>query len=100
MKKVVTLVIMLACMVTFSGVVSQAAPQALADSASVQAMVNLNQAEVEQLATLPGIGPAIAQRIIEYRSKVGGFTSIDQVLQVKGVGEKTLGKISSMVTVE
>ena len=62
--------------------------------------VNLNTATLDQLDTLPGIGPAIAKRIIEYRETVGGFTAIDQITQVSGIGEATFAKIRDQITVE
>ncbi len=55
--------------------------------------VNLNTATAEQLQTLPGIGPEMAKRILEYRNKVGKFTKVEEILNVKGVGEKRFEKI-------
>jgi len=61
--------------------------------------VNLNTATVDQLQALPGIGPALAQRIIEYRNKAGKFTKIEEVLNVKGIGEKMFQKMKDRLTV-
>ncbi len=55
--------------------------------------VNLNTATLEQLQTLPGIGPAMAKRVIEYRAKVGKFNKIEELINVKGIGEKRFQKI-------
>ena len=55
--------------------------------------INLNTATVEQLQTLPGIGPVIAKSIVEHRTKVGKFNRIEEVINVKGVGEKKFEKI-------
>ena len=63
-------------------------------------VVNLNTATLEQLDTLPGVGPAIAKRIIEYRDSIGGFTAIDQITQVSGIGEATFAKIKEQIAVE
>ena len=63
-------------------------------------LININTASLEQLDALPGIGPAIAQRIIDYREKIGGFTSIEQITEVSGIGEATFAKIKDSVTVE
>ncbi len=62
--------------------------------------INLNTATLDQLDTLPGIGPAIAKRIIEYRETVGGFTAIDQITQVSGIGDATFAKIRDQISVE
>jgi competence protein ComEA len=61
--------------------------------------VNINTASVEQLTTLPGVGPKLAARIVEYRQKSGTFRSPQELLNVKGVGEKNLAKIESFLTV-
>ena len=61
--------------------------------------ININTANVVQLDSLPGIGPVYAQRIIDYRTANGPFTSIDQVLNVKGIGPKTLEKFRDLVTI-
>lgn len=63
-----------------------------AKSASTE-KVNLNTATVEQLQTLPGVGPAMAKRIIEHRTKVGKFTKIEEILNVKGIGERRFQRI-------
>ena len=63
-------------------------------------VINLNTATLDQLDTLPGIGPAIAKRIIEYRDSIGGFAAIDQITQVSGIGESTFAKIKDQITVE
>ena len=61
--------------------------------------ININTANVVQLDSLPGIGPVYAQRIIDYRTANGPFTSIDQVQNVKGIGPKTLEKFRDLVTI-
>ena len=55
--------------------------------------VNINTASVEQLATLPGVGPKLAARIVEYRQKSGTFRSPQELMNVKGVGEKNFARI-------
>ncbi|MBN1219070.1 MAG: helix-hairpin-helix domain-containing protein [Anaerolineae bacterium] len=62
--------------------------------------ININTATLEQLDALPGIGPAIGQRIIDYREKIGGFASIEDITQVSGIGEATFAKIKDSIAVE
>jgi competence protein ComEA len=61
--------------------------------------VNLNTADAEALDALPGIGPATAANIIEHRGKVGAFTSVDQLLDVPGIGDAKLEALRDLVTV-
>ena len=63
------------------------------------ARININTATSQELQTLPGIGPAIAQRIIEYRQTSGGFSTVDDLTNVKGIGEKRLEKIRHLVAI-
>lgn len=62
-------------------------------------LIDLNTADAQELDTLPGVGPAIAQRILDHRASIGRFTSVDQLLDVKGIGMKTLDKMRAQVTV-
>jgi competence ComEA-like helix-hairpin-helix protein len=66
-------------------------------SPSVRRPVDLNRAPSEELETLPGIGPALAERIIESRMKDGPFRAADDLLRVPGIGPSTLLKIRSLV---
>ncbi len=61
--------------------------------------VNLNSASITQLQTLPGVGASTAQRILDYRQKNGGFKKIEELMNVKGVGEKSFLKLKPMVVV-
>ena len=62
-------------------------------------LVNLNTADGGALESLPHIGPALAQRIIDWRASNGAFRSVDQLLEVSGIGEKTFEDLRAFVTV-
>ncbi|GAA2135061.1 ComEA family DNA-binding protein [Actinomadura napierensis] len=61
--------------------------------------VDLNTATVDQLDQLPGVGPVLAQRIIDYRTQHGGFRSVDQLQDVTGIGARRLADLKPMVRV-
>ena len=63
------------------------------------ALVDINQASADELIELPRIGPAIAARVIEYREQNGGFTSVDELVNVRGIGAKTFAQLRDLVTV-
>lgn len=75
--------------------VSEAVPAEPSDG-----RIDLNTATLEELDTLPGIGPVLAQRILDYREEYGGFLSVEEIVHVKGIGEKTLEKLKDLVKVE
>ena len=77
---------------------SQSPPPAAA-AAPAKAAINLNTATVDQLETLPGIGRKTAERIIEYRTKTGGFKRIEELMNVKGIGEKSFLKLKPLIVV-
>jgi competence protein ComEA len=82
------------------GSATHAMPQAASDTrAAAAAPVNLNSATVEQLQKLPGIGPKTAARIVEYRQKNGGFKKVEELMNVRGVGEKSFLKLKAQITV-
>jgi len=62
--------------------------------------LNLNAATLEQLDELPGIGPALAERIIAYRDEHGPFTQLEQLDDVKGIGPRILEELRPCVTLE
>ena len=68
-------------------------------SLAATAAINLNTATKDELVALPGIGPAKAQAILDYRSKNGAFKSIEELKDVKGIGAKRYEKIKSELTV-
>jgi competence protein ComEA len=70
-----------------------------ADPSAPAALVNLNTATEAELDTLPEVGPVTATSILTWRDQHGGFTSVDELLEVDGIGEVTLGKLAPYVTV-
>ncbi|HSJ44765.1 MAG TPA: helix-hairpin-helix domain-containing protein [Euzebyales bacterium] len=63
------------------------------------AVVDLNTASAAELETLPDIGPVLAGRIVAHRDSIGGFTSVEQLLDVDGIGDKTFAALHDLVTV-
>ena len=63
-------------------------------------LLNINYASMEELMTLKGIGPVLAERIIQYRIRYGDFKSVDELIKIKGIGPKTLEKLRPYVTVK
>ena len=77
-----------------------AEPATAAGTKAQNSAVNLNTADMAELETLHGVGPKTAQAIIDFRDSQGGFTSPDQLLAIKGIGEKTLAKMRDQIVVQ
>ena len=73
-------------------------PQETSSSPNVGDKININTADLEKLTTLKGIGPATAQKIIDYREQNGAFKSIDEIKNVRGIGEKKFAAIKDKIT--
>ena len=67
-------------------------------SNSGSGLISINRANASELDSLPGIGPALAQRIIDHREKTGGFSAISELQEVSGIGEKVFADIEPLVT--
>jgi competence ComEA-like helix-hairpin-helix protein len=76
-----------------------AAPPPAPSPPSRPDLVDINRATLEELDTLPGIGPVKGQAILDYRSQAGRFHAIDELVNVKGIGEKTLETLRPLVCV-
>lgn len=80
---------------------AHAAPRAAAASdGDAKVMVDINKASAADLATVPGIGDGIARRIVEFRDKNGPYKTVDDLLKVQGIGEKSLQKLRPYLSVE
>ena len=85
-------------------IISMSAAGMAADTQPTQAaptgVVNINSADVAQLAFLPRVGVKAAQRIIDYRKEHGSFKKTSDLMQVKGFGEKSFERLAAYVTVD
>jgi competence protein ComEA len=68
-------------------------------AATATAPVNINTATQAQLEALPGVGPKVAERILEFRQKNGNFKKIEDLMNVQGIGEKSFLKLKPLLTV-
>ncbi len=78
---------------------SAAAPSAAGPVPAAGGRVGLNTATVADLDGLPGIGPVLAQRIVDHRTEHGPFRSVDQLREVSGIGEAKYASLKERVTV-
>ncbi len=100
MIRLMTAIVLVLGLVAATGAAAQEAPRSSAKaSAPAGAPINLNTATVAQLETLPGIGKSTAERILEYRQKNGGFKKVEDLMNVRGVGEKSFLKLKALITV-
>ena len=97
---VILAVVALAATGTAAEQKASAPAKAAAPAAATPASpVNLNTATQAQLETLPGIGAKAAQRILEYRQKNGNFKKLEDLMNVKGIGEKAFLKLKPLLTI-
>lgn len=97
-KPILTLLVILAL------TLAAAAPLAAADKpanppAGGAKLVNINTADAAQLAQLPQVGAKMAQRILDYRKSSGGFKRVQDLMKVKGIGEKVFAKLQPLITI-
>jgi len=84
--------------VVFVALILAVAALAMAADDAVTGVVNINTAGSEQLQLLPRVGPALANRIIEFRESNGLFKTVDELVAVKGIGETSLAKLEPFIT--
>jgi comEA protein len=70
-----------------------------AGSKATDQKININTAQTDELQKLPRVGPAIAQRIIDYRKENGNFKRVEDIMKVRGIGEKVFAEIKDLITV-
>ena len=77
----------------------EAAQNASAGQPAPSELIDLNQASAVQLESLPGVGEVTAARIVEYRRENGGFKKIEELMNVRGIGERSFLRLRPLVTV-
>ncbi|MFV2073282.1 MAG: ComEA family DNA-binding protein [Thermoanaerobaculales bacterium] len=73
---------------------------AVAGTGATEGVVNINSADTEQLQMLPRVGPALAGRIVEFREANGAFQSVDEIVAVKGIGERSFEKLKPYIVTD
>ena len=103
MKRTVSILVTTLALIAAVTALAEAQPRPAAQTppaaAPAASLVNLNSATAVDLEKLPGVGPAMAARIIEYRQKNGAFKKAEELMNVKGIGEKVFLKLKPLVTV-
>lgn len=94
LKKVLSIFVILSFFLLLSS--SSFAVQTTSSKAS---LININTAGVNQLVKLPRVGEKVAQRIIDFRKKNGKFKKVQDLMKVKGIGEKTFNRLKNLITV-
>jgi competence protein ComEA len=99
MRMMMVALLVLGCGFTADAAQETSRAPAARTMAETAAPVNLNSATPAQLEALPGVGPALAQRIVDYRQQNGGFKKIEELMNVRGIGEASFLKLKALITV-
>lgn len=99
MKKTIWIYVAILAL-TMASTIAPLYAQKGADSKSTQLRVDINTATVEELTQLPGIGEKVAARIVDYRKENGRFQKIQEIMNVRGIGEKTFVKLEKYLVVQ
>lgn len=91
--------VLLALVILLAGQLPLQAQNAAAAKSPAGTVLNLNTATADQLDALPGVGPAMAARILEYRQKNGPFKKVEDLMNIRGIGEKNFLKLKPLITV-
>ncbi|HXV60537.1 MAG TPA: helix-hairpin-helix domain-containing protein [Vicinamibacteria bacterium] len=94
-RKLASLVLLTSCL----GLISMA-PALAQENAGKQPPIDLNTASVDELTSLPGVGQKVAERIVAYREANGPFEKKEELMNVRGIGEKTFLKLERLIKVE
>ncbi|MBF0706481.1 helix-hairpin-helix domain-containing protein [Alkalihalobacillus hwajinpoensis] len=88
-------------MVIYVPIVGEVTSSSVSEKPSVESqLVSINSADLNELQELPGIGPAKAEAIVQFREDNGGFTAIEELMNISGIGEKTFEKLKDLITVQ
>ncbi|MBI3317047.1 MAG: helix-hairpin-helix domain-containing protein [Candidatus Omnitrophica bacterium] len=98
-KRVAVLLLTVVAFSTATAGALLAAPKNEAKQDMAQTLVNVNTASAEELQEVRGIGPSLADRIIEFRSQNGKFQKVDDLINVRGIGEAKLQKIKNQISI-
>ncbi len=77
-----------------------ASPAVATAPAKSSSKVNLNRASADELQSLPGVGPVLAQRMVEWRKAHGRYRTVDELQEVKGIGKKRMEQLRPLVMVK
>ncbi len=97
-KNLVLTLLVAASMIFPAGLTLTAGQAAAAQDQVMAEKININTATAEVLTKVPGIGPKTAEKIISYRKEYGTFQTVEDLLEVKGIGDKSLAKMKPYLT--